>query len=123
MGVGPLARPIIDMFFDASSSIVQEQLTRMLGERNHRFQIPLTGCTEAMDDASPRNLAALRRNAELLIEQRHDDLARLAEELQPERNPPSTAIAAPATGAASSKPGGRARARWSPRARVAMRRA
>lgn len=82
------ARPIIDMFFDASSSIVQEQLARMLGERNHRFQIPLTGCTEAMDDASPRNLAALRRNAELLIEQRHDELVQLAEELQPERNAP-----------------------------------
>ncbi|MBO9533853.1 MAG: patatin-like phospholipase family protein [Solirubrobacteraceae bacterium] len=82
------ARPIIDMFFDASSAIVQEQLTRMLGERNHRFQIPLTGCTEAMDDASPRNLAALRRNAELLIEQRHDELVQLAEELLPERNPP-----------------------------------
>ncbi len=81
------ARPMIDMFFDASSSIVQEQLDRMLGERNHRFQIPLTGCTEQMDDASPRNLAALRRNAELLIEQRHDDLSRLAQELLPENNP------------------------------------
>ena len=83
------ARPMIDMFFDASSSIVQEQLTRMLGDRNHRFQIPLTGCTEAMDDASPRNLAALRRNAELLIEQRHDELKALAEALQPEENPPA----------------------------------
>lgn len=77
------ARPMIDMFFDASSSIVQEQLRRTLGDRNHRFQIPLTGCTEAMDDASPRNLAALRRNAELLIEQRHDELTHLAEVLQP----------------------------------------
>ncbi|MEH3054617.1 MAG: patatin-like phospholipase family protein [Patulibacter minatonensis] len=81
------ARPMIDMFFDASSAIVQEQLTRMLGSRNHRFQIPLTGCTEQMDDASPRNLAALRRNAELLIEQRHDELAELAEALQPGANP------------------------------------
>ncbi|MDO9352593.1 MAG: patatin-like phospholipase family protein [Solirubrobacteraceae bacterium] len=81
------ARPMIDMFFDASSSIVQEQLDRMLGERNHRFQIPLTGCTEAMDDASPRNLAALRRNAELLIEQRHDELVQLAHDLLPENNP------------------------------------
>ncbi len=77
------ARPLIDMFFDASSSIVQEQLRRTLGDRNHRFQIPLTGCTEAMDDASPRNLAALRRNAELLIEQRHDELVHLAKVLQP----------------------------------------
>ncbi|MFT4034462.1 MAG: patatin-like phospholipase family protein [Patulibacter sp.] len=82
------ARPIIDMFFDASSAIVQEQLHRMLGERNHRFQIPLTGCTEAMDDASPRNLAALRRNAELLIESRHDELRDLAQALQPDRNRP-----------------------------------
>lgn len=81
------ARPMIDMFFDASSSIVQEQLDRMLGERNHRFQIPLTGCTEAMDDASPRNLAALRRNAELLIEQRHDELTQLAHDLLPAHNP------------------------------------
>lgn len=81
------ARPMIDMFFDASSSIVQEQLDRMLGERNHRFQIPLTGCTEQMDDASPRNLAALRRNAELLIEQRHDELAQLAHDLLPAHNP------------------------------------
>lgn len=81
------ARPMIDMFFDASSSIVQEQLDQMLGERNHRFQIPLTGCTEAMDDASPRNLAALRRNAELLIEERHDQLAQLAHDLRPEANP------------------------------------
>lgn len=78
------ARPMIDMFFDASSSIVQEQLHRMLGPRNHRFQIPLTGCTEMMDDASPRNLAALRRNAELLIEQRQDELAQLAHDLSPE---------------------------------------
>jgi uncharacterized protein len=81
------ARPMIDMFFDASSAIVQEQLTRMLGDRNHRFQIPLTGCTEAMDDASPRNLAALRRNAELLIEQRHDELRALADALHPDNNP------------------------------------
>jgi uncharacterized protein len=83
------ARPMIDMFFDASSSIVQEQLDRMLGERNHRFQIPLTGCTEAMDDASPRNLAALRRNAEILIEQRQDELQLLAKELHPDVNPPT----------------------------------
>ncbi|MDQ8045677.1 MAG: patatin-like phospholipase family protein [Solirubrobacteraceae bacterium] len=83
------ARPMIDMFFDASSSIVQEQLHRMLGERNHRFQIPLTGCTEAMDDASPRNLAALRRNAELLIEQRHGELEKLAQDLSPERHTPT----------------------------------
>lgn len=81
------ARPLIDMFFDASSSIVQEQLHRMLGPRNHRFQIPLTGCTEMMDDASPRNLAALRRNAELLIEQRRDELAQLAHDLSPEHHP------------------------------------
>lgn len=81
------ARPMIDMFFDASSSIVQEQLAHMLGPRNHRFQIPLTGCTEAMDDASPRNIAALRRNAELLIEQRHDELVRLAHELAPVNRP------------------------------------
>lgn len=77
------ARPMIDMFFDASSSIVQDQLTRMLGARNHRFQIPLTGCTEAMDDASPRNMTALRHNAEKLIEQRHDELSMLARELSP----------------------------------------
>lgn len=82
------ARPMIDMFFDASSSIVQEQLHRMLGTNNHRFQIPLTGCTEMMDDASPRNLAALRRNAELLIEQRRDELAQLAHDLSPEFNEP-----------------------------------
>ena len=77
------ARPMIDMFFDASSTIVQEQLSQMIGTRNHRFQIPLTGCTEAMDDASPRNLAALRHNAERLIEERHEELARLAHELAP----------------------------------------
>ncbi len=109
------ARPIIDMFFDASSAIVQEQLTRMLGERNHRFQIPLTGCTEAMDDASPRNLAALRRNAELLIEQRHDELSALAEELQPERNPPLTATAAAATGAGPGSAGRIPARLWSAR--------
>jgi predicted acylesterase/phospholipase RssA len=82
------ARPMIDMFFDASSSIVREQLDRMLGARHHRFQIALEdGTSEAMDDASPKNLAALRHSAELLIEQRYDDLSRLARELSPQRRP------------------------------------
>lgn len=81
------ARPLIDMFFDASSAIVQEQLTSMLGARHHRFQIPLTGCSEAMDDASPANLKALRENAEALIAGRADELARLAHELAPAAPP------------------------------------
>ena len=46
-----------------------------------RLQTPLDEASDALDDASPRNLAALRREAERLIAARDVEIDRLCERL------------------------------------------
>jgi predicted acylesterase/phospholipase RssA len=70
------AEPIIDVVFDASTDAVDAQLTALAGERYLRLQTRLEEACDDLDDASPSNLAALRREAERLIADRDADIDR-----------------------------------------------
>jgi predicted acylesterase/phospholipase RssA len=70
------AEPIIDVVFDASADAVDAQLEALAGERYLRLQTDLIEASDDLDDASPENLAALRREAERLIAERGADIDR-----------------------------------------------
>jgi patatin-like phospholipase/acyl hydrolase len=76
------ARPLIDVVFDGGSDAVDFQLGTLLADRYVRLQTRLDEASDDLDDASADNLAALRREAERLIEahdaQIDDVCARLA---------------------------------------------
>ena len=74
-------RPLIDVVFDASADAVDLQLGALLGADYIRLQTPLDEASDALDDASPENLAALRREAERLIAARDDEIDRLCARL------------------------------------------
>jgi predicted acylesterase/phospholipase RssA len=61
------ARPIIDVVFDGTSDAVDLQLGALLPDGYARLQTRLDEASDDLDDASPENLAALRREAERLI--------------------------------------------------------
>ena len=63
------AEPILDVVFDASADAVDTQLDRLIDGAYVRLQTPLTEASPDLDDASEKNLAALRREAEKLIAQ------------------------------------------------------
>jgi uncharacterized protein len=71
------ARPILDVVFDGSADAVDSQLSRLIDGRYVRLQTRLEEASDALDDASAENLAALRREAERLIAQRSADIDRL----------------------------------------------
>jgi uncharacterized protein len=71
------ARPILDVVFDASADAVDAQLAALIDDRYIRLQTSLDEASDALDDASASNLAALRREAERLIARRSTDLDRL----------------------------------------------
>jgi hypothetical protein len=71
------ARPILDVVFDGSADAVDSILSRLIDGRYMRFQTMLTEASDALDDASEENLAALRREAERLIADRSADIDRL----------------------------------------------
>jgi predicted acylesterase/phospholipase RssA len=71
------ARPILDVVFDGSADAVDSQLSAQLGDRYIRLQTRLDEASDALDDASSGNLAALRREAERLIARRSADIDRL----------------------------------------------
>lgn len=67
-GLVEWARPILDVVFDGISDAVDYQLRHVLGEERYwRLQVELTRASDDLDDASPENLAELRRHAEELI--------------------------------------------------------
>ena len=70
------AEPIIDVVFDGSADAVDAQLTALAGDRYLRLQTRLEEASDDLDDASPENLAALRREAERLIAERDADIDR-----------------------------------------------
>jgi uncharacterized protein len=74
-------RPLLDVVFDGSADAVDLQLTALLGDDYIRLQTPLDEASDALDDASPENLAALRREAERLIAARDDEIDRLCTRL------------------------------------------
>jgi uncharacterized protein len=70
------ARPLLGVIMDGSSAAIDYQLDELLGcDKDHyRFQTLLDGVSDSLDDASPSNIAGLRKRAEKLIEH---DTARL----------------------------------------------
>lgn len=64
------AQPLLDVIMDGASAATDYQLDELLGsDRGHfRFQTLLEGASDSLDDASPENIARLRKCAERLIE-------------------------------------------------------
>jgi uncharacterized protein len=75
------ARPLLEVVFDGVADAVDAQLSRLLGDGYLRLQIPLTEASDALDDVSPENLAALRREAERLIASHGADIDRVCRRL------------------------------------------
>jgi patatin-like phospholipase/acyl hydrolase len=73
------AQPVIDVFMDGESDTVDYQLRTILGERYHRFQVELDIASDNLDDASPRNIEDLERQAEELLDLHGDELDRVCE--------------------------------------------
>jgi predicted acylesterase/phospholipase RssA len=71
------ARPILDVVFDGSADAVDTVLAQLVDDRYIRLQTQLDEASDDLDDASPENLAALRREAERLIAERSSDIDRL----------------------------------------------
>jgi patatin-like phospholipase/acyl hydrolase len=70
---------IVDVVFDGVAETVDFEAQQLLGDLYVRLQTKLTGAAEAMDDASAKNLAALRRVGEKLVADRAADLDRVAQ--------------------------------------------
>lgn len=62
------ARPILDVVFDGGQDAVDFQLRGLIDDSYVRLQTELVEASDDLDDASEENLAALRREAERLIE-------------------------------------------------------
>jgi uncharacterized protein len=73
------ARPILDVVFDGIADTTEFEMRQLIAAQSYfRFQTDLREASDDLDDASPANLAALRREAERLISERSADLDRLA---------------------------------------------
>jgi len=71
-GLVEWAKPILDVVFDGISDAVDYQLRQVLDEHSYwRLQVELTAASDALDNASEKNLADLRRHAERLIRDEH----------------------------------------------------
>ena len=82
-GLVEWALPILSVVFDGVSDAVDYQLRQILGDNSFfRFQTRLDIASDDMDDASRRNLEALKREAALLIQTRRTDLDRVCALLQ-----------------------------------------
>jgi patatin-like phospholipase/acyl hydrolase len=78
------ARPLIDVVFDGLAETVDFELGQLMPEGRYvRLQIELTEAGDDLDDASDRNLEALRREGARLVETRSDDLDRIVAALAP----------------------------------------
>jgi uncharacterized protein len=69
---------IVDVVFDGLSETVDFQASQLLDDKYVRLQTGLAGADEGLDDASAKNLAALRRIGERLVADRAADLDRVA---------------------------------------------
>ena len=84
------AQRVLDVTFDGVSEATDYQLQTILGDRYHRFEIPLEHASDNMDDAEPQNLANLRRKAEELISTKRPELESVCSALRALRRPPAT---------------------------------
>jgi patatin-like phospholipase/acyl hydrolase len=66
-GLVEWAHPVIDVMLSSQAETVGFGMEHLLGERYVRLTRRLTVARDAMDDASPQNLADLRTEAETLI--------------------------------------------------------
>ncbi|MCW3038568.1 MAG: Patatin [Solirubrobacterales bacterium] len=66
-GLVEWARPIIDVVFDGVADTVDYQLRQLIGDDYTRLQCRLLGASDALDDASAGNIAALVHLAEQLV--------------------------------------------------------
>jgi patatin-like phospholipase/acyl hydrolase len=74
-GLVAWVRPLIDVVFDGVADTVDYQLREVVDDGDYaRFQIELSKANDAMDDASPGNLAALAQHAEELVASSSDAL-------------------------------------------------
>ena len=94
LGTGELTRPIpyeearswgsalwvmslLDCMFDGSTKAANHQMSIFLGDNYLRLQVTLDEANDDMDDASPSNIANLKRIAERLIEEKRAVLDRI----------------------------------------------
>jgi uncharacterized protein len=76
------ARTIIDVVFDGVADTVDFQLGQLLADGDYvRLQTELRLASDDLDDASPENIARLRREAEGLIRAREADIDALCARL------------------------------------------
>lgn len=66
-GMAGWLRPLLGCVFDGVADAADYQLTHWLGPHYLRLQTRLSDASDAMDDASPANIAALDREADRLI--------------------------------------------------------
>lgn len=66
-GLVEWARPILDVVFDGVADTVDYQMQHLLGAGYTRLQCVLTDASDALDDASAPNIAALVRCGERLV--------------------------------------------------------
>lgn len=76
------AHPLLGVIMDGSSAAIDYQLDELLGadEGHFRFQTLLDGVSDSLDDASPANIAGLRKLGEELVAseaERLDEVCRL----------------------------------------------
>lgn len=82
-------KPLIDAVFDGVSGTVDYQLRQLMPTGYYRFQPKLSAENQGLDDASPRNIASLKRQANKLIEEKSAELDQLCHELlAPNPQPP-----------------------------------
>jgi uncharacterized protein len=79
------ARPVLDIVFDGIADTTEFEAATLMGDRYVRLQTELGAASDDLDDASERNLAALRVEAEQLIAASEPELDRVCAILAGER--------------------------------------
>jgi hypothetical protein len=79
-GLVEWARPVIDVVLDGVADTVDYQLQQLMPPGAYvRLQPRLDRASDALDDASPRNLALLEEQARELVAANADELDRVAD--------------------------------------------
>jgi uncharacterized protein len=71
------SRPLLDIVFDGVADTIEFEAGKLLGDRFVRLQTELDLASDEFDDASERNLAALRSDAECLIAASDEEIERV----------------------------------------------
>lgn len=78
-GLAQWALPILSVVFDGVSDAVDYQLRQILDKQFFRFQVTLDTANDDLDDASPANMDALKKEAERIKASQADDIARVCQ--------------------------------------------